>query len=148
MHLKTSNESTLLDLRVLKGGLQVGKSSGLLEQERLWLQYKSPIWTRMQKRMIHSNFSKSITGFLLEDELYASTDISKHLEEFLEKHLNGLQCKSAHWTRLEKLVQSSKSPMAKRYFCIKVMWKHHMTPPNFGGIFKGICQMVAVQNRL
>ena len=25
MHLKTSNESTLLDLRVLKGGLQVGK---------------------------------------------------------------------------------------------------------------------------
>ena len=32
MHLKTSNESTLLDLRVLKGGLQVGKSSGLLEQ--------------------------------------------------------------------------------------------------------------------
>ena len=25
MHLKTSNDSTLLDLRVLKGGLQVGK---------------------------------------------------------------------------------------------------------------------------
>ena len=32
MHLKTSNESTHLDLRVLKGGLQVGKSSGSLEQ--------------------------------------------------------------------------------------------------------------------
>ena len=31
MHLKTSNESTLLDLWVLKGGLQVGKSSGSLE---------------------------------------------------------------------------------------------------------------------
>ena len=26
MHFKTSNESTLLDLRVLKGGLQVGKT--------------------------------------------------------------------------------------------------------------------------
>ena len=25
-----------------------------------------------------------------EDELYASTDISKHLEEFLKKYLNGL----------------------------------------------------------
>ena len=148
MHLKTSNESTLLDLRVLKGGLQVGKSSGLLEQGKIRLQYKSPNWTRMQKRLIHSNFSKNNTGFLLEDELYASTDISKHLEEFLKKYLNGLQCKSAYWTRLEKLVQSSKSPMAKRYFCIKVMWKHHMTSPNFGGNFKCICQMVVVQNRL
>ena len=90
MHLKTSNESTLLDLRVLKGGLQVGKSSGLLEQGKIRLQCKSPNWTRMQKRLIHSNFSKNITGFLLEDELYASTDISKHLEEFLKKYLNGL----------------------------------------------------------
>ena len=90
MHLKTSNESTLLDLRVLKGGLQVGKSSGLLEQRKIRLQYKSPNWTRLQKRLIHSNFSKNITGFLLEDELYASTDISKHLEEFLKKYLNGL----------------------------------------------------------
>ena len=90
MHIQTSNESTLLDLRVLKGGLQVGKSSGLLEQGKIRLQYKSPIWTRMQKRLIHSNFSKNIIGFLLEDELYASTDISKHLEEFLKKYLNGL----------------------------------------------------------
>jgi len=90
MHFKTSNESTLLDLRVLKGGLQVGKSSGLLEQRKIRLQYKSPNWARMQKRLIHSNFSKNITGFLLEDELYASTDISKHLEEFLKKYLNGL----------------------------------------------------------
>ena len=148
MHFKTSNESTLLDLRVLKGGLQVGKSSGLLEQRKIRLQYKSPIWTRMQKRLIHSNFSKNITGFLLEDELYASTAISKHLEEFLKKYLNGLQCKSAYWTRLEKLVQSSKSPMAKRYFCIKVMWKHHMTSPNFGGIFKEVFERVVVQKKL
>ena len=148
MHLKISNESTLLDLRVLKGGLQVEKSSRLLEQRKIRLQYKSPIWTRMQKRLIHSNFSKNITGFLLEDELYASTDISKHLEEFLKKYLNGLQCKSAYWTRLEKLVQSSKSPMARRYFCIKVMWNHHMTSPNFGEIFRSIYQMVVVQNRL
>ena len=90
MHQKYANGSNLLDLRVLKGGLQVGKSSGLLEQGKLWLQYKSPNWTRMQKRLIHSNFSKNITGFLLEDELYASIDISKHLEEFLKKYLNGL----------------------------------------------------------
>ena len=90
MHLKTSNESTLLDLRVLKGGLQVGKSSGSLEQNKIRLQYKSPNWTRMQKRVIHSNFSKNITGFLHRVELYASTDISKHLEEFLKKYLNGL----------------------------------------------------------
>ena len=90
MHLKYANGSNILDLRVLKGGLQVGKSSGLLEQRKIRLQYKSPIWTRMQKRLIHSNFSKNITGFLLEDELYASTDISKHLEEFLKKYLNGL----------------------------------------------------------
>ena len=47
MHFKTSNESTLLDLRVLKGGLQVGKSSGLLEQRKIRLQYKSPNWARM-----------------------------------------------------------------------------------------------------
>ena len=85
MHLKSSNESTLLDLRVLKGGLQVGKSSGLLEQGKIRLQYKSPNWTRMQKRLIHSNFSKNITGFLLEDEWYASTDSSKHLEEFSDE---------------------------------------------------------------
>ena len=147
MHLKTSNESTLLDLRVLKGGLQVGKSSGSLEQNKIRLQYKSPNWTRMQKRVIHSNFSKNITWFWYKVGLYASTDISKHLEEFLKKYLNGLQCKSTHWTRLEKLLQSSKSPVAKRYFCIKVMWKHHMTSPNFGGNIKCICQMVAVQNR-
>jgi len=44
----------------------------------------------MKKRLIHSNFSKNITGFLHEDELYASTDISKHLEEFLKKYFNGL----------------------------------------------------------
>ena len=141
MHQNYANGSNLLDLRVWQGGLQVGKSSGSLEQRKIRLQYNSPNWVRMQKRLIHSNFPRNITGFLLEDELYASTDISKHLEEFLKKYLNGLQCKSAHWTRLEKLVQSSKSPMAKRYFCIKVMWKHHMTSPNFGGNFKGIYQI-------
>ena len=145
MHFKTSNEPNLLDLRVWQGGLQVGESSGLLEQGKIRLQYKSSNWTRMQKRLIHSNFPRNITGFLLEDEWYASTDISKHLEEFLEEYLNGLQCKSAYWTRLEKLVQSSKSPMAKRYFCIKVMWNHHMTSPNFGGNFKCLCQKVVVQ---
>ena len=145
MHLKTSNESTLLDLRVWQGGLQVGKSSGSLEQNKIGLQYKSPNWTRMKKRLIHSNFSKNITGFLHKVELYASTDISKHLEEFLKKYLNRLQCKNAYWTRFEKLMQSSKSPITKRYFCIKVMWKHHMTSPNFGGNFKCICQMVVVQ---
>ena len=80
MHFKTSNESTLLDLRVLKGGLQVGTSSGSLEQNKIRLQFKSPNWTRMEKRLFHSNFSKNISGFLHEDELYASTDISKHLE--------------------------------------------------------------------
>ena len=90
MHQKYANGSNVLDLRVLKGGLQVGKSSGSLEQGKIWLQYKSPIWTRMQKRLIHSNFPKNIIGFLLEDELYASTVISKHLEEFLKKYLNGL----------------------------------------------------------
>ena len=148
MHQKYAKGSNLLDLRVWQGGLQVGESSGLLEQRKIRLQYKSPIWTRMQKRLIHSNFSKNITGFLLEGELYASTDISKHLEEFLKKYLNGLQCQSAYWTRLEKLVQSSKSPMARRYLCIKVMWKHYMTSPNFGGNFKSIYQMVVVQNRL
>ena len=90
MHLKTSNESTLLDLRVLKGGLQVGKSSGSLEQNKIRLQFKSPNWTRMKKRLFYSNFSKNITGFLHRVELYASTDISRHLEEFLKKYLNGL----------------------------------------------------------
>ena len=104
MHLKTSDEPTLLDLRVLKGGLQVRKSSGLLEQGKIRLQYKSSNWTRMQKRLIHSNFPRDITRFLLEDEWYASTEISKHLEEFSEEYLNGLQCKSAYWSRLEKLV--------------------------------------------
>ena len=90
MLLKISNESTLLDLRVLKGGLQVGKSSGSLEQNKIRLQFKSPNWTRMKKRLFYSNFSKNITGFLHRFELYASTDISKHLEEFLKKYLNRL----------------------------------------------------------
>ena len=148
MHLKSSNGSNLLDLRVLQGGLQAGKSSWALEQNKIGLQYKSPNWTRMKKRLIHSNFSKNITEFQHKVELYASTDLSKHLEEFLKEHLNRLQCKGTYWTRFEKLMQSSKSPMTTRYFCIKVMWKHHMTSPNFGGIFKGICQMVVVQNRL
>ena len=121
MHLKSSNGSTLLNLRVLQGGLPAGKSTWALEQNKIGLQQKMPSWTREQKRMICSNFSKNTHGFLHKVELYASTDISKHLEEFLKKYLNGLQCKSAHWTRLEKLVQSSKSPMAKRYFCIKVV---------------------------
>ena len=44
----------------------------------------------MEMKMIHLNFSKNITGFLLEDELYTSIDISKHLAEFLEEYLNGL----------------------------------------------------------
>ena len=90
MHLKTSDDPTLLDLRVLKGGLQVGKSSGSLEQNKIRLQYKSPNWSRKKMRMIHSNFSKNITGFLHEVELCASTDISKHLEEFLKEYLNRL----------------------------------------------------------
>ena len=148
MNQKYSNGSTLLDLRVWQGGLQAGKSSWALEQNKLGLQYKSPNWTKMKMRLIHSNFSKNITGFLHEVELCASTDISKHLEEFLKENLNRLQCKNTYWTRFEKLIQSSKSPMTTRYFCIKVMWKHHMTSPNFGEIFKSIYQMVAVQNRL
>ena len=90
MHLNSSNGSTLLDLRVLQGGLPAGKSSRSLEQNKIGLQYKSPNWTRMQKRLIHSNFSKDNTGFLHEVELYASTDISKHLEEFLKEYLNRL----------------------------------------------------------
>ena len=90
MHLKSSKGSTLLDLRVLQGGLQAGKIPGALEQNKLGLQYKSPNWTRMEKRLIHSNVSKNITGFLHEVELYASTDLSKHLEEFLKEYLNRL----------------------------------------------------------
>ena len=90
MHLKSSNGSTLLDLRVLHGGLQAGKSSGALEQNKLGLQYKSLNWTRMKRRLIHSNFSKNNSGFLHEVGLYASTDISKHLEEFLKEYLNRL----------------------------------------------------------
>ena len=90
MHLKTSNETILLDLRVLKEGLKAGKRSWALEQNKIELLYKSPNWARMKKRVIHSNFSKNITGFLHEDELNASTDISKHLEEFLKKYLNRL----------------------------------------------------------
>ena len=148
MNQRYSNGSTLLDLRVLQGGLQAGKSSWALEQNKIGLQQKMPNWTREQKRMICSNFSKNTHGFLHKVELYASTDISKHLEELLKEYLNRLQCINDYWTRFEKLMQSSKSPMTKRYFCIKVMWKHHMTSPNFGGNFKGIYQMVAVQNRL
>ena len=148
MHLKSPNGSTLLDLRVLQGGLQAGKRSWALEQNKIGLQYKSPNWTRMKRRLVHSNFSKNNTGFLHEVELYASPGITKHLEEFLEEYLKRLWCKSAYQTRLEKLVQSSKSPITNKYFCIKVMWKHHMTSPNFGGNFKCICQMVAVQQRL
>ena len=93
MHLKSSNGSTLLNLRVLQGGLQAGKSSGALEQNKLGLQYKSPNWTRMKKRLIHSNLSKNNTGFLHEVELYASTDIPKHLEEFLKKYLSRCSAK-------------------------------------------------------
>ena len=89
-HLKSSNGSNLLVLRVLQGGLKVGKSSGSLEKTKIGLQYKSPNWTRMQKRLFLSNFSKNNTGFLHEVESYASTDISKHLEEFLKEYLNRL----------------------------------------------------------
>ena len=148
MNQKYSNGSTLLDLRVLQGGLQAGKSSWALEQNKLGLQYKSPNWSRMKMRLIHSNISKNTNGFLHKVESCASTDISKHLEEFLKEYLNRLQCKNTYWTRFEKLMQSSKSPITKRYLCIKVMWKHHMTSPNFGENFKCIYQKVAVQKRL
>ena len=148
MNQKYSNGSILLDLRVLQGGLQAGKSSWALEQNKIGLQYKSPNWTRIKMRMIFSNFSKNTNGFLHKLESCVSTDISKHLEEFSKKYLNRLQCKNTYWTRFEKLMQSSKSPMTKRYFCIKVMWKHHMTSPNFGENFKCNYQMVAVQKRL
>ena len=90
MHLKSSNGSTLLDLRVLQGGLQAGKSSWALEQNKLGLQYKSLSWTRMKMRLIHSNISNNTNGFLHEVESYVSTDISKHLEEFLKEYLNRL----------------------------------------------------------
>ena len=63
-HLKSSNGSNLLVLRVLQGGLKVGKSSGALEQNKIGLQYRSPNWTRMKKRLIHSNFSKNKIRFL------------------------------------------------------------------------------------
>ena len=35
-------------------------------------------------------FSKNTHGFLHKVELYASTDISKHLEEFFKEYLNRL----------------------------------------------------------
>ena len=148
MDQKYFNGSILLDLRVWQGGLQAGKSSWALEQNKLGLQQEQPNWTREQKRMICSNFSDNTHGFLHRVELYASTAISKHLEEILKKYLNRLQCKITNWTRFENLVQSSQSPMTKRYFCIKVMWKHHMTSPNFGENFKCINQMVAVHKGL
>ena len=34
-----------------------------IEQNKIGLQYKSPNWTRMKKRLIHSNFSKNINRF-------------------------------------------------------------------------------------
>ena len=36
----------------------------------------------------------------------------------------------------------------QKIFLHKKMWKHHMTSPNFGEIFKCNNQMVAVQQRL
>ena len=77
-------------LRGLVSLLQAGQIPRQQEQDKIWLQYKSPNWTRMKMRMICSNFSKNTSGFLHEVELYASTDISKHLEEFLKKYLNRL----------------------------------------------------------
>ena len=148
MHFKTSNESNLLDLRVWQGGLQVGESSGLLGQGKTWLQYRSPNWTRMQKRLIHSNFPRNITGFLLEDELYASIDIFKPLGEIFKRYLNGLQCKSAYWTRLENWSRAQNLQWPKGNFCIKVMWEHHITSPNFGGNFECICKKGCSANRL
>ena len=64
MNQKCSNESNLLDLRVWYGVLQAGESSWSLEQNLIGMQYKSPSWTRMKKRLIHSNLSKNINGFL------------------------------------------------------------------------------------
>ena len=70
-----SRECMLLDLGVLQGGLQVGESSWVEEQVSRWLQYKSLSCTRMEMRLIHSNFSTNITGFLHKVESYATTII-------------------------------------------------------------------------
>ena len=86
----------------------------------------------MEKRLIHSNFSKNITRFLRKDEIYASTDISKHLEEFFKEIFKWVVVQKCLLDQIGKIGVELKSPMAKRYFCIKVMWKHHMTSPNFG----------------
>ena len=43
------------------------------------------------------------------------------------------------WGRAQNL------QMTKTDFCIKLMWEHHMTSPNFGGDFKEVFERVVVQ---
>ena len=61
---------------------------------------------------------------------------------------NNIFWKVFTWGKNSTISNKREVRKPKDIFCIKVMWKHHMTSPNFGEIFKCINQMVAVQQRL
>ena len=65
--------------------------------------------------------------------------------EFLKKYLKRLQCKLQTDPDLKTWGRAQNFQMTKRDFCIKVMWEHHMTSPNFGGDFKEVFERVVVQ---
>ena len=65
-HLKSSNGSKSPGLKGFAGRAKGRKKLRALEQNKKGLQYKSPNWTRMKKRLIHSNVSKIIIGFLIK----------------------------------------------------------------------------------
>jgi hypothetical protein len=80
--LNGANGVDLLELRVLLGGLQVVKISESFEHLKLGLQFKLPIWTRIQKGLFCPNFSKNNNEFLHKSESYTSPDIYKFLWNF------------------------------------------------------------------
>ena len=77
--LNDANGADLLGLRVLLEGLKVVKLSESFEHLKLGLQFKLPIWTRIQKRLFCPKFSKNTNGFLHKSDPYTSPDIHKFL---------------------------------------------------------------------
>jgi hypothetical protein len=69
------------------------------------------------------------------------------ISEFLDQGKLGLQLKLKNGTDLRRGCFTQNFRNTKLGFCIKVIYRHHMSPHNFSGIFKELFKIVVVQQK-
>jgi hypothetical protein len=69
------------------------------------------------------------------------------ISEFLEQRKLGLQCKVESGPEQKRDCFTQNFQNTKKDFYIKLIYRNHMTSPNFCGILKGIFKKVVVQQR-